>query len=323
MRTKLLPCILLVATACVEPTASTRQPVIGGTPTPAGLYPATGALVAEVNGTRQVFCTGTLIAPDAVLTAAHCMIAPPYIGTFTPEFTLALDANTATDAEIYTSSAHYSHPMFDPNTSPPGTLSHSYDIALVLFQDPIPGAMPAYLPTDAESAALVAGIPLEITGYGQTSASDQTHGVKYNATTTMVALGDWEIQVGEAGMPQNCHGDSGGPAYIHEGSDLRLLGIVSRGLSGGEDTCNIGGIDTRADMYKSWIETYVPLMDPPSDTGSGSGSGMGSGSGSDPGMSEDPGEPSPGHGGGCSAAGGGSLGLVVVLALALARVRRR
>ncbi|MGE5182440.1 MAG: S1 family peptidase, partial [Acidobacteriota bacterium] len=169
MRTKLLSCMAVLAAGCVtEPVASTDQPIVGGTLTPAGKYPATGALVAEVNGTRQVFCTGTLIAPDAVLTAGHCMIAPPYIGDFTPEFTLALDANTAPDSEIYPSRAHYTHPMFDPNTSPPGALSHAYDLAIVLLAQPIPNAEVAYLPTDAESAALAAGIPLEITGYGQT-----------------------------------------------------------------------------------------------------------------------------------------------------------
>ena len=247
-------------------TGQATQPVIGGMRTPPGLYPATGALVAEVQGQRIVFCTGTLIAPDAVVTAAHCLIPPPEIGDFMPSFTLALDANNITTADLTRGRAKHYHPQYNQNVEPPGTISHTYDIGIVLLQTAVPGAQIAYLPTAAEAQTLTQGMPLEITGYGQINAADQDSvGVKYHATTTLASVGQYEIGVGIAGAAQNCHGDSGGPAYIHVGSGLRMVGTVSRGNTGGEDTCDRGGIDTRADAYRTWLSQYTALADPPAD----------------------------------------------------------
>ena len=321
MRTLLLAAALEVLGGCVvdDSMSTTTQSVIGGTVTQAGVYPATGALIAEVQGQFIVFCTGTLIAPDAVATAAHCLIAPPEIGDFMPSFTLALNANNVTTAQLFRGREKHSHPQFDENGPGTGSLSREYDIGIVLLTQPVPGVAPAYLPTAAEAATLVQGMPLEITGYGQTNAANQNSvGVKYNATTTLSEVGQYEIGVGTPGAAQNCHGDSGGPAYMHVGSGLRMIGIVSRGYTGGEDTCDKGGIDTRTDVYRSWLGMYTTLPDPPSeptppddDTGSGSGSGSGPGSGSD--------QPPPGESGGCNA-GHRTSGLAL---LALLLIRRR
>ena len=54
--------VRLAAGAGVE-----RDPIINGTPSGPEDFPATGALI--INGSA---CTGTLIAPTVVLTAAHC-----------------------------------------------------------------------------------------------------------------------------------------------------------------------------------------------------------------------------------------------------------
>ena len=71
-------CVCLGAvSACVafEPGSESRS-VIGGNPTTAGTFAATGALIQYGDGMntppQYVACTGTLIAPDVVLTAAHC-----------------------------------------------------------------------------------------------------------------------------------------------------------------------------------------------------------------------------------------------------------
>lgn len=317
--------------ACVDDvgteTSLATQPVIGGTRTPAGLYPATGALVAEVQGQRIVFCTGTLIAPDAVVTAAHCLLPPPQVGDFIPSFTLALDANNITAANLTRGRAKHSHPQFDGNAQPPGTLSREYDIGIVLLQAPVPNAQIAYLPTAAEAAALVQGMPLEITGYGQTNAADQDSvGVKFHATTTLAALGPYEIGVGVAGAAQNCHGDSGGPAYARFGTGLRMVGIVSRGNTGGEDSCDRGGIDTRADAYRQWLAGYTTLANPPADPPVDPPTPPGGDPppGTPPTM--DPDDPS-GSGtasGGCAAGGApGPAGALALLAFAFIRRRRR
>lgn len=69
---------LLSAAACQEPQSADaiswdqlRQPVIGGTLDEESRYPGVVALLAE--SPQVSFCSGTLIAPNLVLTALHCV----------------------------------------------------------------------------------------------------------------------------------------------------------------------------------------------------------------------------------------------------------
>src|SRR5262245_45538780 len=52
--------------------ASPSIPVIGGTPVKPGEWPDAVAVLS-----RDAACTGTLIAPDVVLTAGHCIASDP------------------------------------------------------------------------------------------------------------------------------------------------------------------------------------------------------------------------------------------------------
>lgn len=53
--------------------ADDRRPVISGGPSAAGHYPWPWRAIGRINRETGGFCTGTLIAPDLVLTAAHCL----------------------------------------------------------------------------------------------------------------------------------------------------------------------------------------------------------------------------------------------------------
>jgi hypothetical protein len=65
-------CLLLLAAGCQLDNpwvvAAQRQPILGGAETNVGDSPQTVAVLAFGG-----LCTGTLIAPDTVLTAAHCI----------------------------------------------------------------------------------------------------------------------------------------------------------------------------------------------------------------------------------------------------------
>jgi MYXO-CTERM domain-containing protein len=179
----------------------------------------------------------------------------------------------------------------------------------VLLERPITSVAPVRMPRSDQAADIVAGIDLEIVGYGRTSNETSDVGVMYDAMSAVISINPTELQVGMGSpQPQNCNGDSGGPGFADLDGERRVIGIVSRSFSGGE--CTMGGVDTRVDAYLRWIHSKVA-------SGIPCGSGL-----AEPCAGEDPGD----EDGGCCSAGGDARGswvlAFVVGALVLGRRRR-
>jgi hypothetical protein len=307
---RLAALLFLSAPACVaDPTLDRDSAyVIGGGVTAAGEFPGVGGLVYDFGGGPEFSCTATLIAPDAVLTAAHCL-EPDFFGDEVPGFTLALDT-TVPGFEVIPGRAKFPHEQFDINAPINEGLAEFFDIGVVLLERPITTVAPVPMPRPGQAAQIVAGLDLEIVGYGRTSNQSFDVGVMFDATTSLISLNPTEIQVGMgAPQPQNCNGDSGGPGFADLGDGARrVIGVVSRSFSGGE--CNMGGVDTRVDAYLTWIHGKVA-------------SGIPCDSGLSPACEEN-GEES--DDGGCCAAGGdskGSLLLAFLVGLTVLARRRR
>jgi uncharacterized protein (TIGR03382 family) len=248
---------LVLLVGCVEPELGvTHSDVIGGAASQPGKYPGVGALMFDMGGgTMQAGCTGTLIAPTVVLTAAHC-IDPLLTGGATPGFTLALDTTTGAPV-IVPGMQTIQHEMFTLDVMFEGGLSEFFDVGLVVLAQPITEVAPVPMPRPSESAELVADLDMEIVGYGVTDVSGGGGGILFDATTKLVSLNATEIQVGMGTpQPQNCNGDSGGPGFATVGGKRRVIGIVSRSFRDAE--CTMGGVDTRVDAYLSWIHSHLP-----------------------------------------------------------------
>ena len=300
--------IPVLGTGCIEPAPLGDQAaeVIGGDLTPEGEFPTVGALMYQVGpGQTSAGCTGTLIAPDVVLTAAHCL-DPQIIGVAQPSaFSLAHDTN-ATPTPQVTIARTVSHPQFDLGGAG-GGLAQINDIGLVFLAEPITAVAPTKLPTPDQATALAIDTDLAIVGYGQIEETNQLVGVKYDALTSIRELNASELRVSMGGAdPQNCHGDSGGPALTALGGEPRVVGVVSRSFQ--SNACDNGGIDTRVDAYLDWIHANVPVGIP-------CGSGLAEAC-----------PDAPDDGGCCStgaAPAGSSIGLGLLATVALRRRRRR
>src|SRR5262245_17778187 len=71
-----------------------QEGVLGGKPTPEGRLPYVGGIFVQGFGPQpETSCTGTLIAPKVVLTAAHCIV-PEVLGPEVPGFTFVRDTLT-------------------------------------------------------------------------------------------------------------------------------------------------------------------------------------------------------------------------------------
>lgn len=256
---------------------------------------ATGtSIVGIFNSKLNAICTGSLIAPNIVMTAAHC--APDKAADikiiFSNDIDYVLNAREpdvqaefvlqATDFKVST--------KWDPKNE---TIEiDTGDIALIKFRGTIPkGFKPATMLTDDSKLKkgdmiTVAGFGVdtvttseidpkkvkdidEAIAYGEIVCDENQQGKKINCLK-IESSGDGILRVTEAPIASiqetefrldekkagTCNGDSGGPAYLKKDGQLFLLGVTSRG----SELCNDTGVYTNAVYYKTWIADTIKIL---------------------------------------------------------------
>lgn len=158
---------------------------------------------------RPAGCTGTMIAPGWVLTAAHC--SPP-AGT-----SLAFSVFDTSDVEIATWWSHriIEHEILDL-------------MLLELAADPqeIDAALDPIALADGFTPAL--GSLVTLAGLGQTE--EQTRGSRRFVVEPVVEVSDEQLAVDGEGRTGACAGDSGGPMLARVGDGtVRVIGVLSAG----------------------------------------------------------------------------------------------
>jgi uncharacterized protein (TIGR03382 family) len=305
-----------VSTPDVETIAS---PVIGGTAAPAGKWPDAVAVLGQGS------CTGTLIAPDVVLTAGHCADANM---TQVIANTTNYNGQGGVTATIKSVTAY-------PNWET------SYDVAVIVLNAPIQGVTPRKVGTACTfQEGFAASTMVHLVGFGSTDIQGEGANTLLNEVMAPVTDPDCSGSGGcvpsirpggefiaGGGNRDSCFGDSGGPVYLDTPRGTVVVGAVSRGLDNSATPCGGGGIYVRTDKIVQWIETTTGKTIEKDLCNVGPGGEEPGGEepgGEEPGGEEPDGQRGPSGDviGGCSTSGGSS-GALVLLGLALLFRRRR
>jgi secreted trypsin-like serine protease len=235
--------------------------IVGGGPANSGEYPYFVALLrTDVGGSpfdRQ-FCGGSLIAPDTVLTAAHCIVLPA------SSIEVAIgrtDLDDASTGEVIAVTEAVVHPDFV-------SVEGGDDVALLRLESSS-SAPTVSLAGPAEASLTRAGRPATVIGHGTTSSGgsgspsllevsvpiqrDSYMARQYNSVgepydaTTMVGAGP------QAGGQDSCQGDSGGPLLVFGPNGPRQMGIVSWGVG-----CAAAGLPgIYSEIYRGPLQEWV------------------------------------------------------------------
>jgi hypothetical protein len=226
-----------------------NRPIVNGEP---DSNPDHDAVVAIFSSGGM--CSGTLVSPDVVLTAGHCLYGVSTSNIY------VMFGDDVHSGNWLTVSEKKVHPSYSSDSS-------SYDIAMLrLAEAPPDGVQPIPpLPHSIGIGQADIGQPLEYVGFGVTenggggeklTVSSDLNWVCTNSGGCVVGLGipAMENTICSDQIPGGpCSGDSGGPAFVIRNGREYVAGITSYG----DEDCTIYGCSTKVDEYEEFLDEYL------------------------------------------------------------------
>lgn len=219
------------------------------------------------------FCTATLVAPDMLITAHHCVAeentdqnAPACAPLGAPlgdtAFEVKLNQPGEGASQDFTRGATYNGPTVARSKKvwiTPTNNICSFDVALIQLDRPVPNAKISKL----RFSALTANEAVTAVGFGDDGLGNYPSARRQRTTSILgvgpttvqfqsqtggtipLSLPDGDVMTGES----HCFGDSGGPLFDKDGS---IVAIISRGPDDAPFDDNARGQENCIDMAESY-----------------------------------------------------------------------
>ncbi|WP_197492427.1 trypsin-like serine protease [Methylomonas methanica] len=235
-------------------------------------YPTVGVIRLENDGTHNkmlAHCTGTIIGPHTILTAAHCLVNTYIKDIQQMDFGIGPSANSLISGPYkltgfcYPTNKNYEEKFasgfcdsasqtkyleFNPNT-------YEDDIALVFTEQELPEDGSKLYAGNPKWKDLASNKDITFVGYGFNSYDGKSKpfdiGIKRTANfpTEKISIENKKLKFPVENKTL-CKGDSGGPSFIENANKLPVvIGITSNGYK----DCTAAE-QTKVDYYVEWIE---------------------------------------------------------------------
>lgn len=214
-------------------------------------FPAVGGLVNQSPGgsPSASFCSGTLIAPTWVLTAAHCVAGRD---SSTLHFYVGEDTRADEDPgrQVVPARAVFVHPGY---TAPGGDRPN--DIALFELEAPPVGVEP--IPIRRFGLTTFTASVVQYVGFGAARSNGGESGRKRSAVLRLQSILPAAYITEQVGGGV-CFGDSGGPGLLPTSTtSWEVIGVNSTVF--GDPSCEEYSTQIRVDSHATWIDSVMGI----------------------------------------------------------------